>query len=32
MLKGIVGMDLIGLLLGFRVIDHMAHLGGAFYA
>lgn len=32
MLRGLVGIDMAGLIMGFRVIDHAAHLGGALYA
>lgn len=28
---GIMLFDLIGLLLGFRFLDHAAHLGGALF-
>ncbi|XP_030630358.1 presenilin-associated rhomboid-like protein A, mitochondrial [Chanos chanos] len=30
-LKGLVALDTIGLLLGWRLFDHAAHLGGALF-
>ena len=30
-LKAIIAMDTAGLVLGWRVFDHAAHLGGALF-
>lgn len=30
-IKCIMGLDLVGLLLGWRYFDHAAHLGGALF-
>jgi len=30
-LVGIIGIDLVGLLLGWRYLDHAAHLGGRIF-
>lgn len=29
-LKGVIGIDLLGILLGWKLFDHAAHLGGVF--
>jgi len=30
-LVGIIGLDLMGLVLGWRMFDHAAHLGGSIF-
>lgn len=30
-IKGIVALDLVGCILGWKFFDHAAHLGGALF-
>ena len=30
-LKALVAIDTVGLMLGWRLLDHAAHLGGALF-